>query len=120
MDIYLDDDTAAVLLVRLLRRAGHDVMTPADAGLLGNDDPVHLTHAIRMSRVFVSKNYEDFEELHDLVMAAQGHHPGILVIRQDNDPSRDLKPPGVVRAIDNLTNSGAPIADQYIILNHWR
>jgi hypothetical protein len=50
----------------------------------------------------------------------QGHHPGILVVRKDNDPTRDLKAAGIVRAIRNLEAAGAPIADQYIILNHWR
>ena len=52
--------------------------------------------------------------------AAQLHHPGILVVRRDNDTSRDLKPAGIVRAIRNLEAAGVPIADQYIILNHWR
>jgi hypothetical protein len=31
-----------------------------------------------------------------------------------------LKPAGIVRAIRNLEAAGVPIADRYIILNHWR
>ncbi len=73
MRLYLDDDTAGVFLVRLLRQSGHDVQGPADAGMSGADDAVHLTHAIRDRRVMVSGNYRDFEVLHDLVIQAGGH-----------------------------------------------
>ena len=120
MRLYLDDDSADPLLARLLRNAGHDVELPHDAGLSGEADPVHLTHAITDGRVFLTKNYRDFEYLHNLIVVAQGHHPGILVVRQDNDPKRDLTPGGIVRAIAKLEAAGVPIADSYHILNHWR
>lgn len=81
---------------------------------------MHLTHAIRDSRAVLSRNYGDFENLHDLIMAAQGHRCGVLVVRKDNDPKRDLNAHGVVRAITNLLAAGVPIADQSIVLNHWR
>jgi predicted nuclease of predicted toxin-antitoxin system len=120
MRLYLDDDSASVVLARLLRNAGHDVQLPGHAGMAGREDPVHLAHAIRADRVLLSANYGDFENLHDLVMAARGHHPGILIVRKDNDPKRDLKSTGVVRAISKLIGAGALVADHYIILNQWR
>jgi hypothetical protein len=120
MRLYPDDDSVAALLVTLLRRAGHDVQVPADAGMAGREDPAHLTHAIREGRVLLSHNHRDFKLLHDLVMTAGGHHPGILVVRKDNDPKRDLKAPGIVRALTRLLASGLPIADSYHILNHHR
>jgi hypothetical protein len=120
MKLYLDDDSAAALLARLLQQAGHDVLVPADFGLSGAKDAEHLRRAIREQAAFVSHNYEDFELLHELLMEGQGHHPGILVVRKDNDPSRDLKPPGIVRAIRNLEGAGIAVVDQYTILNHWR
>jgi predicted nuclease of predicted toxin-antitoxin system len=120
MRLYLDDDTADVLLARLLRTAGHDVQVPSDVGMAGRFDPVHLTYCIQDDRVCLTKNYEDFENLHNLIVAAQGHHPGILIIRQDNDPNRDLKPAGVVRAIRNLEAANVPVADCCQVLNHWR
>lgn len=46
MNLYLDDDTVDKLLIRLLRRAGHDVLIPSDVGLSGKHDPIHLAHAI--------------------------------------------------------------------------
>jgi hypothetical protein len=120
MRLYLDDDSAAKLLVHLLRRAGHDVETPVDVGLVGEADAVHLRHAIHEQRVCLSGNYQHFEDLHQLALEAQGHHPGIFVVRKDNDPKRDMKGPGVVRAITNFLAAGIPPADQNVILNQWR
>jgi hypothetical protein len=120
MRLYLDDDSIFPVLVHLLRQDGHDVLLPADLGISGVEDPVHLRHAIREDRALLSHNYDDFRFLHELLMEGKGHHPGILIVRRDNDPSRDMKPPHIVRAIANLTASSVPVADQYIILNHWR
>lgn len=120
MKLYLDDDSASALLARLLQHAGHVVLLPVALGLSGAKDPEHLRRAIREQAVLLSHNYEDFELLHELLMEGQGHHPGILVVRKDNDPSRDLKPPGIVRAIRNLESAAIATADQHIILNQWR
>lgn len=76
MRIYLDDDSAAVLLVRLLAREGHDAQLPLDVSMSGENDPVHLRHAIDEGRVLLSRNYDDFKELHELVIASGGKHPG--------------------------------------------
>jgi predicted nuclease of predicted toxin-antitoxin system len=120
MRLYLDDDSVQRQLAQLLRKAGHDVQLPADAGLGGEDDPIHLIHTIDKDRVLLSRNHDDFRHLHTLVLKAQGHHPGILIVRSDNDPSRDLKAKGVVRAIHNLLAAGVPLKDEFHILNHWR
>ncbi len=120
MNLYLDDDTVAALLIRHLRNAGHDLRTPADLGLAGADDPVHLTHAIREGRALMTRNYDDFLKLHNLVMAAQGHHPGILVLRRDSGSRCRMAPHDIVRALRNLAAAGVPVADQYTILNAWQ
>lgn len=120
MRLYLDDDTAWALLVRLLRHAGHDVQLPADVGLAGVKDPVHFANAVRADRVFLTRNYEDFEDLHILAQVLRGFHPGILVVRYDNDRKRDLRPGGIVRAINNLLAANIVVANGYFILNQWR
>ena len=120
MNIYLDDDMAAALLARLLRNDGHDVMLPADAGLSGDKDAVHFRHAALNGRTIITGNHDDYKVLHTLVVDLGGHHSGLLAVRKDNDPKRDLKPPGIVRALRNLENANAPIADQFIVLNHYR
>jgi predicted nuclease of predicted toxin-antitoxin system len=120
MRLYLDDDTASALLAKLLRNAGHDVQTPNDAGTRGVADPLHLNVAIADGRICLTKNHEDFWLLHNLIQRAQGHHPGIFVVRQDNDPSRDLTPKGIVSAIRKLEAASVPIQNEFIVLNHWR
>ena len=120
MRLYLDEDTAAGLLVRFLQNAGPDVQTSGDAGLNGRPDPVQFTHAIREGRTVLTRNYCDFEDLHNLIDLARGHHPGVLVIRRDNNTRRNMAPPDIVRALRNLETAGVPIADCYIILNAWQ
>jgi hypothetical protein len=58
------------------------------------------------------RNHEDFEELHLLIRQAQGAHPGILAVRRDNDPRRNMNPLDIVRALRNLENAGVPIANE--------
>ena|SRR5258707_530442 len=120
MRLYLDDDSASSLLTRLLQQESHDVQCPSDVGLSGEDDAVHLTQAAREARVILTGNHRDFRNLHNLIVQVKGHHSGILVVRRDNDPKRDLPAAGVVQAIRNLLAANILLADQYVILNHWR
>ncbi len=120
MKIYLDDDSVDPRLVRLLVREAHDVIIPAQVGKSGKKDPSHFMQAIRTGRTLLTHNYDDFQLLHELVVLVGGHHAGILVVRRDNDPNRDLKPKGIVRAIRNLISASVPIQDELHVLNHWR
>jgi hypothetical protein len=83
-------------------------------------DPRHLTYALQQGRVLLTRNHVDFEDLHKLVLASGGGHSGILVVRFDNDPTRDMKPKAVVAAIGKLARSGLLLANQIHVLNHWR
>jgi predicted nuclease of predicted toxin-antitoxin system len=120
MKLYLDDDSASRLLARLLTQAGHDVQVPVDVEMSSASDPAHLTHAVREARVLLTANFADFEELHDLILQAGGHHPGLLVIRRENNPKRDFSPHGIVRAISNVEAAKFMLMDQFVILNQWR
>jgi hypothetical protein len=51
MKLYLDDDSADPLLVKLLTKAGHDVVIPAQVGHMGKKDSQHLMFAIGAGRV---------------------------------------------------------------------
>lgn len=120
MNLNLDDDSIAPVLIAMLRKAGHDVRVPADFGLAGSVDPIHLRRAIREKRVFLTGNHDDFELLHLLVRESQGDHPGIFVVRKDNDASRDLSPRGIVVAIGKFAASGLDVQNDFVVLNHWR
>jgi len=120
MKLYLDDDSIHGVLIRFLTRGGHDVRTPTDTGLSGADDPVHLTRAILDRYVLLSRNHDDFRKLHELVITRGGSHPGILMVRQDNDPNRDMTPRAIVTALAKLESANFPLENQFVILNQWR
>src|SRR5262245_17531385 len=106
MRLYLDDDCTAKVLVSLLNKVDHDVVTPASVNNAGADDAVHLLFAVRQLRLMVTRNYEDLGVLHQLVMDSGGHHPGILIIRQEQDASKNMKNVQIVKALEKLTASG--------------
>ena len=120
MKLYVDDDTVKGKLVALLRRAGHTLMLPIDLNMSGVSDARHFINAIHRGFVLLTRNHDDFLDLHEVVLAAHGTHPGLLIIRSDNDPTRDMTPGGIVHAITKLLASGAPVADTLQVLNHWR
>jgi predicted nuclease of predicted toxin-antitoxin system len=120
MNIYLDDNLTDRTLTALLIRAGHTVVRPADVVLTGAKDMQHLNHAVRAGLVFLTADDEDFSDLHDLILGSGGSHPGILLVRYDNDPKRDMKAHHIVRAIRNLEQAGFDTTSELVILNHWR
>jgi predicted nuclease of predicted toxin-antitoxin system len=120
MNLYLDDDTADRRLMRRLSSAGHAVVVPMQVNLSGAPDTRHLIHAMRQARVLMTRNHDDFLDLHEVVQVARGTHPGILIIRFDNDSTRDMTPRHIATAIANLETAEVPLENQVYILNHWR
>jgi hypothetical protein len=120
MNLYLDDNINKGQLAGRLRKAGHHVTLPAAVGLAGSADSRHFLHALEQGLVSMTKDHEDFFVLHRIVRAALGQHAGILAVRADNDPHRDMKDADIVRAIRNLERSGVPVSNDFHILNHWR
>jgi predicted nuclease of predicted toxin-antitoxin system len=120
MRIYLDDNAAGPKLSDALRKEGHEVVVPSDVGNSGITDPRHLAFAIRQGYLLLTKDQQDFTDLHELIVASGGSHPGILIVRSDNDPTRDLSNRGIATAVGKLQASGVPITGLTHILNHWR
>ena len=107
-------------LAARLRAHGHDPILAADVGLLSVTDARVLIFSIAENLPVLTQDSEDFEDLHDLVMAATGHHAGILIVRFDNDPRHNLTDRGIATAISKLESSGVPIRDRIHVLNQWR
>jgi predicted nuclease of predicted toxin-antitoxin system len=114
--IYLDDCAYDKELVRCLQEAGHQVVTPAQAGITGRADDVHFRYAADHHLVLLTKNADDFLELH----GKDSKHAGILVIYQDNNPDRDMSHADIVRAIANLLGAGVALSSTVQVLNAWR
>jgi hypothetical protein len=118
--LYLDDDTCAALLVAVLRKAGHDVLIPSDIGMSGRHDAEHLLRCVQNGRVFLTRNYRDFVPIHDLIAGCSGSHTGIIVIRQDDDPRKNMSPKGIVSAVRRVEHVYSDLGNQLITLNDWR
>ncbi len=120
MNLYLDDNMSKALLVALLRKAGHHVTIPAAVGIAGVSDARHMVYAVANALVVLTKDRNDFEDLHFVIQATRGQHPGILAVRLDNVTVKDMKDRDIVRAIGNLERSGISVATEFLVLNHWR
>ncbi len=93
--MFIDEDSQAQRLVKLLRNAGHDVETVNEAGLSGFDDAVILEHARQEERLLLTQNCKDFEALHK----ANSNHPGILAVYQEANLLKNMTFKSIVRAI---------------------
>lgn len=115
LKLFIDEDTQDKLLVKLLRNAGHDVVTVNEAGLMGKADPLVLDYAIEQDRLLLTYNCDDFEALHQ----KNSNHSGILAVYRDTNPSKNMNFKAILRAIANLEAASIPLANQFISLNQW-
>ena len=60
LKLLIDEDSQAKALVQLLRKAGHDVVTVNEIGLVGQPDPVILAYAKQKNRILLTHNCQDF------------------------------------------------------------
>ena len=120
MRLYLDDNITDRRVVAQLHRMSHVVLLPAAVGYSGASDAKHLAYAIREGYVLLTQNYQDFLDLHDLILTAGGHHSGLLLLYTEHDPTRDMTPRRIAVAITKLEAARVPLANQVYVLNHWR
>lgn len=79
---YIDEDATDTELVRGLRLRSFDVLTAAEADLLGRSDPDQLAFATSKSRVLYSFNVADYHEIHTSWSATGRPHAGLLLAQQ--------------------------------------
>jgi predicted nuclease of predicted toxin-antitoxin system len=120
MRILLDENMSDQRLASRLQSHGHQPVLAIEVGLLSVSDARVLSFAIANALPVLTRDSDDFTDLHDLVMAAGGHHPGVIVVRFDNDPRHNLTDRGISSAIKKLESSGVPIPDHVHVLNQWR
>ncbi len=120
MRVLINENMSSRRLAARLQSVGHDVLLASDSGLGSASDARVLVWAVAQDRPVLTRDHEDFADLHDLVMAVVGHHPGILVVRFDNDPRHNLTERAIATAIGNQESSGVAVVDRIHVLNHWR
>ncbi len=120
LSLYLDDCADDDILAALLRRAGHRVYTPRSAGTSGVSDDEHLAYAAHHEYTLLTKDPDDFLELHQRWRMTNRDHSGILLVYEEKDVSKNMSRAQLVLAIDRLIASGVALANAIHILNHWR
>jgi predicted nuclease of predicted toxin-antitoxin system len=120
MKFLLDENMSDRRLAARLQAQGHYPNLATDVGLRSASDARVFGWAIDQALPVLTRDSDDFDELHDLIMSAAGHHPGVLVVRFDDDPRHNLTDRGIASAISKLEVSGVTIADRVHVLNQWR
>ena len=120
LSLYLDDCADDDTLAGLLRQARHQVSTPRVTGTSGVSDKEHLDYAARCGYTLLTKDPDDFIDLHDQWQASNRPHSGILLIYEDKDVRKNMSRTQIVAAIENLIASAVPIANEVHNLNQWR
>jgi predicted nuclease of predicted toxin-antitoxin system len=123
LSLIVDEDTQANRLVEMLRSQGHDVLTVNEAGISGLPDVVVMETARTQQRVVLTRNCNDFLELHE----ANPEHSGILAIYQNNDFTKSMSYAAIVKAMlrssryanANLEETGLLLKGQFIVLNQY-
>ena len=91
----MDEDCQAKPLVKMLKKAGHNVITVNEAGLSGQQDSIVFEYAIKESRIIITYNCEDFQRLHEI----NPNHYGILAIYKDQSNAKNMSRSVIVQAI---------------------
>jgi predicted nuclease of predicted toxin-antitoxin system len=120
LSLYLDDCADDDTLAALLRRAGHDVYTPRGAGTSGVSDEEHLAYAAVHKHTLLTKDPDDFLDLHRHWRAMNRLHSGILVVYEEKEVSKNTIRSQIVMTINHLVASGTLIINEIHTLNHWR
>lgn len=80
--IYIDEDSMKQALVKALRSAAIDAITPSDVNRTGYTDEEQLGWATGEGRVIYTANIGDFCRIHSILMAQGGSHAGIIMVQQ--------------------------------------
>lgn len=124
LNLLIDEDSQDKILVAKLKEAGHDVVTATDAGLLGQPDSAVLAHAVASKRVVMTRNCDDFCNEAAALKRAGGHHHGILLRYEKNDPEKDMSYDDIVRAVGNIDRAVSAgdlvLADLEVSLSYYR
>ncbi len=120
MRLYLDDDLDGDLLIALLRRHGHEAVSPRAAGTSGIDDEKHLEYAAARGLVLMTRNAAHFIVVHERWIREGRSHAGILAVYRENNPARDMRPGEIAAAVSRLDESATPLRNSFQNLNFWR
>ncbi len=86
IQLYMDEDVS-IVLSKLLKARGFDVITSRDANMLGKTDEEQLTYAATCKRVLFTHNRVDFENLYTEYLKIGKFHWGIIIANRRDEYS---------------------------------
>jgi hypothetical protein len=120
MICYLDDDVDQDLLIRLGAARSHQLISPRSLGRSGDRDALQFLYAATQRIPIMTRNANDFEALHEFALGIGGHHSGLIIVYDEEDRNKNMRPREIVRALDKLESAAVLLDDQLIALNHYR
>jgi len=124
LSIYLDDCVDDDHLIAALQKEGFKVVSPRRVGTMGWSDKAHLEFCAQQGFVILTANADDFHDLHEEWQKQGKRHAGIVAICREKDVRKHMRIKDIVSALKKLLNahcqSGLPITNEFIVLNHWR
>jgi len=80
---FYSNENFPIVMVNLLRTAGHDVLTSYEASQANQRIPDNqvLRYATSIHRILITENRQDFIDLHGVTL----DHPGIIIFKSDRD-----------------------------------
>jgi hypothetical protein len=120
MICYLDDDVDQDLLIRLAAKQGHQLISPRAVGHSGDSDALQFLYAASRGMPILTRNASDFEALHEFAIGIGGRHAGLIIIYDEHDRRKNMRPPEIVAALSNLESASSPLLNQLVALNHFR
>lgn len=90
MNIFHTDEDVDGNAIRLAKGLNVQIITTAEAGLIGADDKAHFEYAVEHSCIMVTANIQDYAPLVRKWIEAGYDHPGIVYItgKRHNNPYR--------------------------------
>jgi hypothetical protein len=124
LTIYLDDCVDDNLLIAALQKEGFKVLSPRGVGTAGWSDEAHLEFCAQQGFAILTANADDFHDLHEEWQRQGKHHAGIIAICREKDVRKHMRIKDIVSALKKLLKAhrqlGLLIANEFIVLNHWR
>ena len=117
MKLLVDEDTKAKILMKLLRKAGHDVVSTQDLGIDTVEDPDVFAEAQKLGRVMLTKNTEHYLKLHK--QQKESGHFGVLAIYENANPDKDMSYDDIVNAVGNIETAKISLSNNFQSLNTW-
>lgn len=120
MICYLDDDVDSNVLVRLAAQHAHQLISPRALGHSGDHDARHFLRAVSRGLPIITRNVDDFAALHAFALGIGGQHCGLILVYEEKDRKKNMKPNDIVTALTNLEGTQLPLINQLIVLNQYR